>query len=215
MTLEDPVEIPLEGINQVHINSKVGLTFANTQRSFLRQDPDIIMVGEIRDSETARVAIQAALTGHLVLSTLHTNNAPSAVIRLLDMGVEAFLIKATVAGVLAQRLARKLCVHCRYKDRPNDVEHELIHRLKLTIDHVYHASGCDKCGGLGYKGRIGIFELLIMSPELCFLIQNNADVEAITKQAVLDGMRPLIVDATDKVLDGIISFSEMVRTVVY
>lgn len=214
VTLEDPVEYYLEGVTQGQVHVEIGFTFAKAIRAVLRQDPDIIMVGEIRDSETAHVAIQAALTGHLVLSTLHTNDAPNAIIRLLDMGIEPFLIKATLAGVLAQRLARKLCVHCRYKDIPDSVESVLIKELALPIDCVYRAQGCSLCRSLGYKGRIGIFELLIVSRKLCTLIEGQADISAITQQAYTDGMRPLIIDAAEKVTTGVISFSEMVRTVI-
>ena len=167
VTLEDPVEYSLDGITQAQINLPVGFTFEKGMRSLVRQDPDIIMVGEIRDKITARIAIEAALTGHLVLSTLHTTDAPSAIMRLMDMGIEPFLINAALSGILAQRLARKLCGDCRTNTYSNSARKTSIKILwHQWYDKVYEAQGCDSCDQLGYKGRVGIFELLEISPEL-------------------------------------------------
>jgi type II secretory ATPase GspE/PulE/Tfp pilus assembly ATPase PilB-like protein len=213
VTLEDPVEYYFDGITQGQTHAEIGFTFAKGIRALLRQDPDIIMVGEIRDKETASVAVQAALTGHLLLSTLHTNDAPSAIIRLLDMGVEPFLLKATLAGIVAQRLARRLCTQCRYQDIPNDDELRLIERFSLYIHHLWRAPGCTFCSGLGYKGRIGIFELLVVSKELRSLISEQTDLEVLMQQALKDGMRSLRDDAAEKVVSGAISFFEMMRVV--
>ena len=209
ITLEDPIEYNIDGITQGHINTDIGFTFDCGIRAILRQDPDIIMVGEIRDKQTAIVAIQAALTGHLVLSTLHTNDAPSAVMRLLDMDIPPFLINATVTGILAQRLVRKLCQHCR---KPVDLTpdmRELIKSNNLSIAHVYESVGCTVCNNRGFKGRIGIFELLVLSPDVRALIHKNPHCDDIYAQAWADGWRPLIYDAAYKVDQGIIGFDNV------
>ena len=209
ITLEDPIEYNIDGIVQGHINTDIGFTFDCGIRAILRQDPDIIMVGEIRDKETAIVAIQAALTGHLVLSTLHTNDAPSAVMRLLDMGIPSFLINATVTGVLAQRLLRKLCSHCR-TETPITPEHaEIIAEYNLPIQHTFTSTGCSLCNGLGFKGRTGIFELVVLTPELRALITKNPHSDTIYKQASADGWKPFMHDAAQKVNSGIISFHDL------
>ena len=212
ITTEDPVEYDLQGLVQVAINQKIDLTFATCLRAILRHDPDVIMVGEIRDFETAQTAIQAALTGHLVFSTLHTNDAPGAVTRLLDMGVEPFLVTSTVIGVLAQRLLRALCPQCRapYEATPEDLA-----ALHLTVDQVEHhlmrATGCEACQGIGFKGRVGLYELLMMSEALRPLIIERASAGAVREQAQAEGMRTLREDGIAKVLAGVTTAEEMIR----
>ncbi|HEX4069479.1 MAG TPA: ATPase, T2SS/T4P/T4SS family, partial [Candidatus Babeliales bacterium] len=189
-------------------------TFEKGIRSLVRQDPDIIMVGEIRDKTTARIAIEAALTGHLVLSTLHTTDAPSAIMRLMDMGIEPFLINAALSGVLAQRLARKLCVDCRISRSATPEEKKLLKECGITdMNVVYEAPGCISCDNLGYKGRVGIFELLEISPELRSMIINNPQFDEICHQAVTDGMKTLVNDGAHKVKEGIISLAEYARII--
>jgi type II secretory ATPase GspE/PulE/Tfp pilus assembly ATPase PilB-like protein len=214
VTLEDPVEYSLRGITQAQINLPVGFTFEKGIRSLVRQDPDIIMVGEIRDKITARIAIEAALTGHLVLSTLHTTDAPSAIMRLMDMGIEPFLINAALSGVLAQRLARKLCGNCRQTRPATAQEKKLLKQCGITdMNVVYEAHGCASCDNLGYKGRVGIFELLEISPELRSLIINNPQFDEMYTQAVADGMKTLVKDGAHKVKEGIISLAEYARII--
>jgi len=215
LTVEDPVEYQLPRVNQVQVNPKAGLTFANGLRSFLRQDPDIIMVGEIRDKETAEIAIQASLTGHLVLSTIHTNDAPSATTRLVDMGVEPFLISSSILGVLAQRLARTICTNCREAYAPPV---EALHRLGLKPDQgeeilFYRGKGCDRCKGSGYKGRYGIFELMPMSEAIRELVLKGASADQIRQQAVAEGMKTLADDGILKVLEGATTIDELLRVV--
>ncbi|MCX5922623.1 MAG: GspE/PulE family protein [Candidatus Dependentiae bacterium] len=214
ITLEDPVEYSVDGITQGHINPEAGFTFSKGIRSILRQDPDILMVGEIRDKETARTAIEAALTGHMVLSTLHTNDAPSAIMRLMDMGIEPFLINAAVTGVLAQRLARKICVACRTAVRPDEQEQQILQRVGLKVDQLYKGKGCDTCLNLGYKGRTGIFEFLTMTNALRALIVHRPQFDAIYAQALQDGMPTMLHDGAQKVKDGIITLEELIRVVV-
>jgi type II secretory ATPase GspE/PulE/Tfp pilus assembly ATPase PilB-like protein len=211
VTLEDPVEYSLDGITQAQINPLAGFTFEKGIRSLVRQDPDTIMVGEIRDKITARIAIEAALTGHLVLSTLHTTDAPSAIMRLMDMGIEPFLINAALSGVLAQRLARKLCVACRKERAATTEERALLQSLGIENDYVYQADGCALCDDLGYKGRVGIFELLEISPALRALIIASPQFVDIYNQALADGMKPLASDGAHKVKEGIISLAEYMR----
>ena len=212
ITTEDPVEYDIEGLVQVAVNPKIELSFATCLRSILRHDPDIIMVGEIRDKETAQVAIQASLTGHLVFSTLHTNDAPGAVTRLLDMGVEPFLVTSTVSGVVAQRLLRALCPQCRapYEATPEDLA-----SLKLTArdltQPLMNAVGCDACQGIGYKGRTGIYELLVMSEALRPLIIDRASVSEVRERARTEGMRSLREDGVAKVRAGVTTVEEMIR----
>lgn len=213
VTLEDPVEYSLQGITQAQINLPVGFTFEKGIRSLVRQDPDIIMVGEIRDKITARIAIEAALTGHLVLSTLHTTDAPSAIMRLMDMGIEPFLINAALSGVLAQRLARKLCVNCRQTRPATTEEKRLLKQCGINMNVVYEAHGCESCDNLGYKGRVGIFELLEISPELRSLIIKNPQFDEIYSQALTDGMKTLVKDGAHKVKEGIISLAEYARII--
>ncbi len=211
ITEEDPVEYQLKGINQIHINSKIGLTFASGLRSILRQDPDIIMIGEIRDLETADIATNASLTGHLVFSTLHTNDAPTAFTRLIDMGIEPFLISSTIIGVLAQRLVRKLCPVCK---EPYIPDAAIIEELGLDKeeygDHTfYKPTGCEKCNFTGYKGRTGIFELLVMNDDLRRVIVQKKDASVIREVAAASGMLSLREDGALKAVKGITSPEEV------
>jgi len=214
-TIEDPVEYQLPGLNQVHVNRKAGLTFANAMRHFVRQDPDIIMVGEIRDLETAETAIQASLTGHLVLSTLHTNDAPSAVTRMVDMGVEPFLIAASVIGVLAQRLGRRICQNCKEPYKPPA---EALHRVGFKVEDMdsvvfYRGRGCDQCRHTGYRGRTGIFELMLMNEEIADLIVKRAPLSEVRSAALANGMKTLKMDGFQKVLEGITTVEEVMRVI--
>ena len=213
VTLEDPIEYSLQGITQAQINPGVGFTFESGIRSVLRQDPDVLMIGEIRDKQTARIAIEAALTGHLVLSTLHTNDAPSAVMRLMDMGIEPFLINAALIGVLAQQLSRKICTECRTIVLPTEQEQQLVDRLQIKSD-LHQGKGCNACNHLGYKGRIGIFELLPISSSLRSLIVKQPVFDAIYAQAQADGMQTLLHDGRQKVKDGVISLPECARVII-
>jgi len=213
ITLEDPVEYSLTGITQGQINPEAGFTFAKGIRSILRQDPDILMIGEIRDKETASIAIEASLTGHMVLSTLHTNDAPSVIMRLMDMGVEPFLINASVSGVMAQRLARKICDTCRVQVAPDASEYKILKRIGLETDHIYKGQGCSACFNMGYKGRTGIFELLTMTSALRALIVHRPHFDNIYSQAIADGMHTMMGDGAQKVKDGIITLQELVRAV--
>lgn len=213
VTLEDPVEYSMPGITQTQISPGIGFTFERALRSLLRQDPDIIMLGEIRDRETAHIAIQAALTGHLLFSTLHTADAPQALLRLLDMGVEPFLLTAALKALLAQRLARRLCEQCRYERELIPEERTTAHHLGLRLDRTWTASGCSDCCGTGYKGRIGIFQLMEMTPALIELTMQRPSYDKLSSFALSEGMKPLSHDGLDKVHSGTISFSELVRVV--
>lgn len=212
ITMEDPVEYDIEGITQSQINNKAGFTFAKGLRSILRQDPDIVMIGEIRDKESAKIAIEAALTGHLVLSTLHTNDAASAITRLIDMGIEPFLINASLCGVLAQRLTRTLCNNCK-KETIVDFEQEDILKDK-NLKNVFKSDGCPKCLDLGYKGRTGVFELLQINDDIRELVKQKASSKIISDQAVNKGMLTLFDDGLQKVRDGEISLEELLRVVI-
>jgi len=204
ITIEDPVEYQMDGINQIHVNPQIGLTFASGLRHIVRQDPDVIMVGEIRDRETADVAIRAALTGHFVFSTLHTNDAPSAVTRLIDMGVENYLITSSVVAILAQRLVRLICTHCRESAGP------AMTPFGEEIE-TFRGRGCAECDGSGYKGRAGIFELMELNDELRRLVMANADASRITEAARRHGMRNLREDGWEKVGRGITTAAEVTR----
>ncbi len=208
ITVEDPVEYQIKGIGQIHVSSRIGLTFASGLRSILRQDPDVIMIGEIRDTETAEIAVQASLTGHLVLSTLHTNDAPSALARLLDMGVEPFLAASSVVGVLAQRLVRVICPHCREKYEPSQSERRY---FPEPPEHLYHGLGCDKCGGTGYQSRTGIFELLTVDDGVRSMVTERKDSVSIKNYAISKGMRTLRADGIEKVVKGITTLEEILR----
>ncbi len=216
ITVEDPVEYRLGGVNQVQINAKAGLTFATALRSILRSDPDVVMVGEIRDGETAKISIEAALTGHLVLSTLHTNDAPQALTRLGEMGVEPFLIGAAVSAVLAQRLARKLCTHCCEMYQPTVdelIKARVSREVAAASDGMvfYRKKGCPRCNQSGYKGRIGVYQLLTMSEQLESLAVTKASREDIERAAIGEGMRTLWDDGLAKVAAGLTSIEELAR----
>lgn len=213
LTAEDPVEYDLEGIMQVGVRESVGMTFARALRAFLRQDPDRIMVGEIRDLDTASMAIQASLTGHLVLSTLHTNDAPGAITRLIDMGVEPFLISSTVAGILGQRLIRRTCVHCKTEYEPKAEELEALELTKEDIgDHkFFYGKGCEQCNNTGYRGRIGIYEFLKMTPELEEMINKRMPTSAIRAKAIEEGMQGMRENGIRCVFDGISTAEEILK----
>jgi general secretion pathway protein E len=214
MTIEDPVEYQLKGISQTPVNPKIELTFANGLRSFLRQDPDVIMVGEIRDRETAEIAIQASLTGHLVFSTVHTNDAPGAITRLIDMGVEPYLVGSSLIGVLAQRLVRVLCKECREAYLPTKEE---LREVGLTPEKVREASGgmiyrpvgCDNCNRTGYRGRTGIYETMLVDDDVRELVVKKVDSGTIKRQAIKHGMLTLMDDGAAKVLRGVTSIAEV------
>ena len=215
ITIEDPVEYEIKGINQIHVNSKAGITFARGMRHIVRQDPDIIMIGEIRDTETAAIAINAALTGHLVFSTLHTNDAPGGIIRLLDMGIEPFLIVSSVIGIVAQRLVRVLCPHCKkeytfsdsvIENLSQDIQQALTKDAKLAS-----AAGCKKCNSIGYKGRIGIFEIMEVSDTIKDMIVKRESLREITRIAIKEGMSTLLTSGINKALGKITSLEEIMR----
>jgi type IV pilus assembly protein PilB len=219
ITVEDPVEFRLTGVNQVQINPRAGLTFAAALRSILRSDPDVVMVGEIRDGETAKISIEAALTGHLVLSTLHTNDAPGALTRLNEMGVEPFLTGSAVSAVLAQRLARKLCTHCCEMYTPTTdemIKARVSPEVAAAADGVvfYRKRGCPRCGQTGYKGRIGVYQLLVMSELLETLAAQKASREELERAAIEEGMRTLWDDGLSKVAAGLTSLEELARVTV-
>jgi len=216
ITVEDPVEYRLEGLSQVQVHERAGLTFAAALRSILRQDPDTVMIGEIRDKETATIAIEAALTGHLVLSTLHTNDAPSALTRLTEMGIEPFLSASAVNCVLAQRLARRLCPECKESYTPTE---EVLKRIRFPYEPghpptLYRAKGCKKCNGIGYKGRMGIHEVFSMSETLERMCVEHASADELARQAVAEGMMTLRDDGMSKVKSGLTSIEEIMRVVV-
>jgi general secretion pathway protein E len=211
VTVEDPIEYQMAGVGQVGVREKVGLTFAAALRSILRQDPDIVMIGETRDAETAQIAVQAALTGHLVLSTLHTNSAPASITRLIDMGIEPFLIASSVVMVVAQRLVRKLCPRCKKEYQPNI---ELLERVGLSAKEAkeikfYEPVGCDECNQTGFRGRVAIFEIMEMTPAIAKLTMERSETGVIREQALKDGMIPLIKDGLRRVKDGLTVIEEV------
>ncbi|HEY5654151.1 MAG TPA: GspE/PulE family protein [Pontiella sp.] len=214
MSAEDPIEYEMAGVNQVQMRPEIGLSFASTLRTFLRQDPDVIMVGEIRDKETAEISIRAALTGHLVFSTIHTNDSASTVTRLLDMGIEPFLVASSVEGIVAQRLVRGLCPACR---KPMEVDEEFLKEQGFPVARlakegpIYEAVGCDECRGNGYKGRTGIFEILSVTDEIRPLIIAHSSASTIKKTALGQGMKTLREDGWDKVLAGVTTIDEILR----
>ncbi|MBN1501168.1 MAG: type II secretion system ATPase GspE [Spirochaetes bacterium] len=216
LTVEDPIEYQLNGIGQMQVKPKIDLTFAAGLRSILRQDPDVIMVGEIRDVETAEIAVQSALTGHSVFSTIHTNDAASAITRLLDMGVEPFLIASSVNSFIAQRLVRKICPHCKkaYKPAPSLLKELGVKSADSKNLKFYEGKGCEKCFNTGYQGRTGIYELLVVSNSIKKLIIDKSDSDAIKKQAVLEGMVTLLQDGITKAANGITSIDEILRVTV-
>ncbi|MGL5749610.1 MAG: GspE/PulE family protein, partial [Paraclostridium sp.] len=212
LTIEDPVEYELPGVNQSQINYKAGLDFASALRAFLRQDPDIIMVGEIRDYDTAEIAIRASLTGHLVLSTLHSNTAVGAISRLLDMNIDSFLITSSLVGVISQRLIRKICPDCKYSYEATVGEKKA---LRVPMDYpltLHKGEGCEKCNGTGYKGRMGVYEFLQVTKPLRNLIDKDAKADDIVEKAKDMGMKTMRDDAADKVLKGITTIEEMLKT---
>jgi type IV pilus assembly protein PilB len=216
LTAEDPIEYNFMGINQVQMHEEIGLTFASSLRSFLRQDPDIIMVGEIRDFETAQIAVQAALTGHLVLSTVHTNDAPGTITRLIDMGIEPFLISSAVILILAQRLIRKICMDCR---EPIKVHPQLLIDLGIPPDEVksfpvYKGKGCPICNNTGYKGRIGLYEVMPMKEEIKELVLSRASTSEIKKEAMRLGMKTLRQSGIMKIKDGVTTIEEVLRSTI-
>ncbi|MGB8468035.1 MAG: GspE/PulE family protein [Candidatus Babeliales bacterium] len=212
VTLEDPVEYTVTGITQSQVNPGIGFTFAQGIRAMLRQDPDVILIGEVRDRETASVAIESALTGHLVLSTIHTVNAVQVIIRLMDMGIEPFLINASLTGILAQRLARRICTHCVVSYEPTAQERALLHALGAPSNStVSKGKGCVHCLHTGYHGRVGIFELLIITDALRELISGHAHAPALEAQCKKNGMRTLAHDALDKLSKGVTTVEEIAR----
>jgi len=214
LTIEDPVEYQLPGLTQTQVNVRAGVTFPSALRTFLRQDPDIILVGEIRDSETALIATEAALTGHLVFSTLHTNDAPTAVARLIEMGIEPFLVSSAVIGVLAQRLVRVICPECKEAYTPPV---EAFRRLNLAMDlesvTFHRGRGCERCRHTGYRGRIGVFELMLITDHLRELILRKAPTHELRQAGLESGMMTLRQDAMQKILEGITTMEEALRVV--
>lgn len=212
ITVEDPVEAGMEGVNQVQVNPKADLTFANALRSILRQDPDIIMIGEIRDTETAEIAVQASVTGHLVLSTLHTNSAAGTITRLIDMGTPSFLLADAIIGVIAQRLVRRLCPQCREAYEASPEELELLGVMQEEPVMLYRPCGCPHCNNTGYSERIGIYEIMKMTPELRTAVSHKATTQEITQIALKQGMRTLRMSAAHMVLTGVTSMTELLHT---
>ncbi|GGY52693.1 type II secretion system ATPase GspE [Parvularcula lutaonensis] len=212
LTVEDPVEYALEGIGQTQVNNKVGMSFATGLRAILRQDPDIVMVGEIRDVETAQIAVQASLTGHLVLSTIHTNSAIGAVTRLRDMGVEPFLLSPTIAGVLAQRLVRRLCDHCKEPYSPDKLERDMLGIQKGDVREIYRPKGCPACNGTGYEGRVGLYELVVVGEDLRKLIHDDAGEQEMRAVAFRD-VPTLAESGYQHVIEGRTSLAEVLRVV--
>ncbi|OGM05888.1 hypothetical protein A2125_00970 [Candidatus Woesebacteria bacterium GWB1_43_5] len=220
-TIEDPVEYRIKGANQIQVNAKTNLTFANGLRSILRQDPNVIFVGEIRDAETAGIAVNAALTGHLVLSTVHTNNAAATIPRLIDMKIEPYLVASTVNVIIAQRLVRKICAYCKVesveggeeltKNFPKEIITSHFKEMKGDKAVVYHGKGCKMCRGLGYSGRLGLFEVLEVTRDIRKLILTRADAGDIEKQAVIEGMRMFLDDGLEKVARGLTTIEEVLR----
>ena len=211
ITVEDPVEANIDGINQVQTNVKADLTFASALRSILRQDPDIIMIGEIRDTETAQIAVQASITGHLVVSTLHTNSSASTLTRLMDMGVESYLLADSMVGVIAQRLVRRLCPECKTAYEASEDEKEI---LGLPTDEaltLYKPCGCEQCNNTGYRGRIGVYEIMTITPRIRHVISKRGTAEQIRDVALEEGMHTLRMSASKLVLEGITAFSEMIK----
>jgi general secretion pathway protein E len=213
VTLEDPVEYELRGVAQGQVNDRAGFTFAAGLRSILRQDPDIILVGEIRDAETAQIAVQAALTGHLVLATLHTNDAASTITRLVDMGLPRYLVASSVIGVLAQRLVRRLCPKCRAQAEATETEFALIGHLLTQGVPFYDGLGCERCRGAGYRGRIGVHELMIVDGEMRRLITDGASDREMVELARTQSFRDLWFDGIEKVRQGSTSLRELLRSI--
>lgn len=212
VTVEDPVEANIDGINQVQVNVKAELTFASALRSILRQDPDIIMIGEIRDGETAQIAVQASITGHLVVSTLHTNSAAGSISRLINMGVEGYLLADSLVGIIAQRLVRRLCPYCKKPHSITDTERRIMGIRADVNPEIYEPVGCERCDNTGYSGRIGIYEIMKITPPLKELISKNASVSELKQMGMREGMHTLRQSATMLVIKGITSVHEMIKT---
>lgn len=217
-TIEDPIEMVEPAFNQMQVQGNIDLTFADGIRSLMRQDPDIIMIGEIRDTETAEMAVQASLTGHLVLSTLHTNDAPSSLTRLHDLGVAPFLTSATILGIMAQRLVRTLCPHCKAARPIDDTEkqawQEMVNPWKAPPpEQIIHAVGCEQCRTTGYLGRVGLYEIMVLNNDLKRMISEGADLNTLTQKAYLDGLQPLRLAGAKKIAEGVTSFEEVLRVV--
>jgi type IV pilus assembly protein PilB len=210
-TVEDPIEYQLAQANQVQVHDKIGMTFSAALRSLLRQDPDVVLLGEIRDAETARIAVQAALTGHLVLSTLHTNDAPSSVTRLINIGVEPYLISSAVNAILAQRLVRKICSHCKEEFTPSQEHRMFLSQQGFNHERTWHGKGCDRCRKTGYTGRLGIYELLVMDDSLRDMVTANPDVIRLRKACRERGLVTLREDGFDKVTKGMTTIDEILR----
>jgi type IV pilus assembly protein PilB len=210
-TVEDPVEYELGFCNQVQISEKIGLSFATSLRSLLRQDPDVIMIGEIRDNETARIAVQAALTGHLVLSTLHTNDAAGSVTRLVDIGIEPYLIAASLNAVLAQRLVRKICPKCKQPCGVSENVRRYVEKAGFQPDQIYHGAGCDDCRGSGYLGRVGIYELLVIDERFRDMINKDPSAGSMRRAFREAGQRSLCDDGILKVKQGLTTIEEVLR----
>jgi type IV pilus assembly protein PilB len=211
ITVEDPVEANIDGINQVQTNNKADLTFASALRSILRQDPDIIMIGEIRDTETAQIAVQASITGHLVVSTLHTNSSAATLTRLMDMGIESYLLADSMVGIIAQRLVRRLCPACKEAYEPDEDEKKMLEVPEDQPLTIYRPCGCGQCNNTGYKGRIGVYEIMTITPALRRVISQHGNTELIRDTAIGEGMHTLRMSSTMLVLEGVTSFSEMMK----
>ncbi|HAX74072.1 MAG TPA: type II secretion system protein GspE, partial [Firmicutes bacterium] len=209
VTIEDPVEYPIHGVNQVNINPKAGLTFASGLRSILRQDPDVVMIGEIRDEETAQIAVRAAITGHVVLSTLHTNDAPSTVTRLIDMGLEPYLVSASLSGVIAQRLVKKICPHCKVGYAASVEEKEVLLEDVDQVLTLYKGAGCGHCLNTGYMGRTGVYEIMEITREHRELMSHSNDVNLLRDVSIRNGMKTLGFECKDLVLQGITTIEEL------
>lgn len=212
ITVEDPVEYMLEGVNQVNVNNKAGLTFASGLRSILRQDPDIVMIGEMRDNETAEIAARAAITGHLVLSTIHTNDAPSSIMRLIDMGIEPYLAATALGGIIAQRLVRTVCTNCKESYDASNYEKEVLEIDKNEQIKLYKGKGCPQCHGTGYHGRTGVYEMMEITKEHRELIMNGASAEELKKLSVENNMQTIRKACEKLVINGITTFDELVKT---
>ena len=213
ITVEDPIEMNIDGINQVQTNSEIGLTFASALRSILRQDPNIIMIGEIRDTETAKIAVRASITGHLVLSTIHTNNSLNTIERLLDMDVERYLLSSALSGIISQKLARKLCPNCRKTRKTNDYEKDLFKKvLNKDVDEIYVNEGCEECGN-GYKGRIAIHEVLLVNQDIKDAISSNMRKEDLRHLVYKSNVATLLQDGLEKVIEGLTTFEEILKVI--
>jgi len=210
-TVEDPVEYHLDGVTQTQTHEKIGMNFAKALKALLRQDPDVIMLGEIRDMETAHTAVQAALTGHLVLSTLHTNDAPSSVTRLVNIGLEPFLVGAAINGILAQRLVRKLCQNCKAQEAPSEEMREYLELQGLSAEHTWMGQGCERCRQTGYSGRVGIYELLVVDDQLRDIVARNPNVSEFRRLCIERGMVTLRQDGINKVETGLTTIQEVMR----